>query len=81
VLRTRQASDVEVLKTISLIRCEPGGSLETPDQVAVEEPLKIRLTRHLLIGSSCGLCGRATLDAVFKLENGGFSDVTRWSEE
>ncbi|MGL5017692.1 MAG: formate dehydrogenase accessory sulfurtransferase FdhD [Luteolibacter sp.] len=114
-------------KTISRLRCGPGGPVEAPDQVAVEEPLEIRLdghpvavvmrtpshdaelaagflvtegiiskvgelrkieprpeenrvlvfledgvsvdlgrlTRHLFTGSSCGLCGKATLEAVF----------------
>lgn len=114
-------------QTISLTHCHPGGSSETNDEVAVEEPLEIRLdghpiavvmrtpghdqelasgflitegivsnlselrkteprpeenrilvflkdgvnvdlgrlTRHLFSGSSCGLCGKATLDAIF----------------
>lgn len=113
-------------RTISLTRCQPGGSRQIDDQVAVEEPLEIRLdghpvavvmrtpghdaelaagflvtegiisqvsqlrkieprpdenrvlvflddgvevdlgrlTRHLFTGSSCGLCGKATLDAI-----------------
>lgn len=114
-------------QTISLIHCHPAGSTELRDQVAVEEPLEIRLdghpvavvmrtpghdeelaagflmtegiitsvkdlrkieprpeenrvlvflqdhitvdlgrlTRHMFSGSSCGLCGKATLDAIF----------------
>jgi FdhD protein len=118
---------VEVSKTISRLRCGSGEPVEAPDQVAVEEPLEIRLdghpvavvmrtpshdkdlaagflvtegiiskvgelrkieprpeenrvlvfledgvsvdlgrlTRHLFTGSSCGLCGKATLEAVF----------------
>jgi len=114
-------------RTISLIHCGPDGALEKRDQVAVEEPLEIRLdghpvavvmrtpghdedlaagflvtegiiskvgelrkieprpeenrvlvfledgvavdlgklTRHLFTGSSCGLCGKATLEAIF----------------
>jgi FdhD protein len=114
-------------RTISLTRYSPDGGVETRDQVAVEEPLEIRLdghpvavvmrtpghdedlaagflvtegiisqvsqlrkieprpdenrvlvflndgvevdlgrlTRHLFTGSSCGLCGKATLDAIF----------------
>ncbi len=113
--------------TISLIHCRPDGEVEASDQVAVEEPLEIRLdghpvavvmrtpghdedlaagflvtegiiskvaelrkieprpeenrvlvfladgisvdlgrlTRHLFTGSSCGLCGKATLEAIF----------------
>ena len=39
-----------------------------------------RLTRHLFTGSSCGLCGKATLEAIFTdfppIERGvGFSDA------
>ncbi len=118
---------MEAAKTISLIRYEPSGATEVSDQVAVEEPLEIRLdghpvavlmrtpghdeelaagflvtegivstvkelrkieprpdenrvlvfladgvavdlgrlTRHLFTGSSCGLCGKATLEAIF----------------
>lgn len=118
---------MEASQTISLIHCHPGGTVEKRDQVAVEEPLEIRLdghpvavvmrtpghdvelaagflvtegiiskvgelrkieprpdenrvlvfledgvavdlgrlTRHLFTGSSCGLCGKATLEAVF----------------
>ncbi len=118
---------MEASQTISLIHCHPGGPTETLDQVAVEEPLEIRLdghpvavvmrtpghdeelaagflvtegiistvaelrkievrpdenrvlvflqdgvavdlgrlTRHFFTGSSCGLCGKATLDAIF----------------
>jgi FdhD protein len=118
---------VDVSKTISRLRCGFGKPVEAPDQVAVEEPLEIRLdghpvavvmrtpshdedlaagflvtegiisqvgelrkieprpeenrvlvfledgvsvdlgrlTRHLFTGSSCGLCGKATLEAVF----------------
>jgi len=118
---------MEACTTISLIHCSPGGAVEKHDQVAVEEPLEIRLdghpvavvmrtpghdrelaagflvtegiiskveqlrkieprpeenrvlvflqndvtvdlgrlTRHLFTGSSCGLCGKATLDAIF----------------
>ncbi len=114
-------------RTISLTRCGPDGEVAIHDQVAVEEPLEIRLdghpvavvmrtpghdeelaagflvtegiishvsqlrkielrtdenrvlvflndgvevdlgrlTRHLFTGSSCGLCGKATLDAIF----------------
>ena len=114
-------------QTITLLHCHPDGSREIPDQVAVEEPLEIRLdghpvavvmrtpghdedlaagflvtegiissisqlrkieprpeenrvllflqdnvtvdlgklTRHFFTGSSCGLCGKATLDAIF----------------
>jgi FdhD protein len=114
-------------QTISLTHCQPGGAVEKQDQVAVEEPLEIRLdghpvavvmrtpghddelaagflvtegiistvgelrkieprpdenrvlvflqdgvavdlgrlTRHLFTGSSCGLCGKATLEAIF----------------
>ncbi len=36
--------------------------------VFLEDDLEIdftRLTRHLFTGSSCGLCGKATLDAIF----------------
>jgi FdhD protein len=113
--------------TISLIHCSPDGAVRTDDQIAVEEPLEIRLdghpvavvmrtpghdeelaagflvtegiisdvtelrkieprpeenrvlvfleegvnvdlgrlTRHLFTGSSCGLCGKATLEAIF----------------
>lgn len=118
---------MEASQTISLTYCHPGGPTEIRDQVAVEEPLEIRLdghpvavvmrtpghdedlaagflvtegiiskvsqlrkieprpdenrvllflqddvavdlgrlTRHFFTGSSCGLCGRATLDAIF----------------
>ncbi|MEO5913550.1 MAG: formate dehydrogenase accessory sulfurtransferase FdhD [Luteolibacter sp.] len=118
---------METSRTIPLTRRHPGGSEETHDQVAVEEPLEIRLdghpvavvmrtpghdeelatgflvtegiiskvsqlrkieprpeenrvllflqddvtvdlyklTRHFFTGSSCGLCGKATLDAIF----------------
>lgn len=118
---------MEASRSISLIHCSPNGSVGTRDQVAVEEPLEIRLdghpvavvmrtpghdeelaagflvtegivsqtgelrkieprpeenrvlvfledgvsvdlgrlTRHLFTGSSCGLCGKATLEAVF----------------
>jgi FdhD protein len=118
---------MDVSKTIPLIRCGSAGPVEVLDQVAVEEPLEIRLdghpvavvmrtpshdeelaagflvtegiisrvgelrkieprpeenrvlvflqdgvsvdlgrlTRHLFTGSSCGLCGKATLEAVF----------------
>ncbi len=114
-------------RTITLTHCGPDGQVKTQDQVAVEEPLEIRLdghpvavvmrtpghdeelaagflvteaiisnpaqlrkieprpdenqvlvfledgvevdlgrlTRHLFTGSSCGLCGKATLDAIF----------------
>lgn len=114
-------------RTISLIHSGPAGALKKRDQVAVEEPLEIRLdghpvavvmrtpghdeelaagflvtegiiskvgelrkieprpeenrvlvfledgvavdlgklTRHLFTGSSCGLCGKATLEAIF----------------
>ncbi len=113
--------------TLTLTRCDPDGQREISDQVAVEEPLEIRLdghpvavvmrtpghdedlaagflvtegiiskvselrkieprpdenrvllflqdevavdlgrlTRHFFTGSSCGLCGKATLDAIF----------------
>lgn len=118
---------MEASQTISLIHCHPDGPTEMRDQVAVEEPLEIRLdghpvavvmrtpghdeelaagflvtegiistvtelrkiaarpeenrvlvflqdgvavdlgrlTRHLFTGSSCGLCGKATLEAIF----------------
>jgi FdhD protein len=118
---------METSQTITLTRCDPAGRRETRDQVAVEEPLEIRLdghpvavvmrtpgydedlaagflvtegiisnvsqlrkieprpdenrvllflqddvtvdlgklTRHFFTGSSCGLCGKATLDAIF----------------
>lgn len=118
---------MDASQTISLVHCHPGGSDERRDQVAVEEPLEIRLdghpvavvmrtpghddelaagflvteeiiskieelrkieprsdenrvlvfledsvavdlgrlTRHLFTGSSCGLCGKATLEAIF----------------
>jgi len=114
-------------QTISLTHCGPEGAVVMEDQVAVEEPLEIRLdghpvavvmrtpghdeelaagflvtegivsrvsqirkieprpeenrvlvfledsvevdlgrlTRHLFTGSSCGLCGKATLEAIF----------------
>ena len=114
-------------QTTSLVHCESGDCREALDQVAVEEPLEIRLdghpvavlmrtpghdvelatgflvtegiirdvrelrktelrpdenrvllflqdgiavdvgrlTRHFFTGSSCGLCGKATLDAIF----------------
>jgi FdhD protein len=114
-------------QTISLLHCHPGGVTPIMDEVAVEEPLEIRLdghpvavlmrspgddedlaagflvtegiistigqvrkiearpeenrvllfladgvevdlgrlTRHLFTGSSCGLCGKATLEAIF----------------
>lgn len=113
--------------SISILQCGPAGAVEIRDQVAVEEPLEIRLdghsvavvmrtpghddelaagflvtegivatvaelrkieprpdenrvlvfleegvavdlgrlTRHLFTGSSCGLCGKATLEAIF----------------
>ncbi len=118
---------MDASQTISLIHCKPGGPTEMGDEVAVEEPLEIRLdghpvavvmrtpghdeelaagflvtegiistvselrkvetrsdenrvlvflqdgvavdlgrlTRHLFTGSSCGLCGKATLEAIF----------------
>lgn len=118
---------MEASQSISLIHCHPGGPTEMRDQVAVEEPLEIRLdghpvavvmrtpgrdeelaagflvtegiisttaelrkidtrpeenrvlvflqdgvavdlgrlTRRLFTGSSCGLCGKATLEAIF----------------
>ena len=114
-------------QTFSLLHCQPGGAVKKQDEVAVEEPLEIRLdghpvavvmrtpghddelaagflvtegiistvnelrkieprpdenrvlmflqddvtvdlgklTRHFFTGSSCGLCGKATLDAIF----------------
>jgi FdhD protein len=117
---------MEASQTITLIHCHAGEDREIRDQVAVEEPLEIRLdghpvavlmrtpghdeelaagflvtegiisqvaelrkieprpdenrvlvfladgvavdlgrlTRHLFTGSSCGLCGKATLDAI-----------------
>lgn len=117
---------MEASQTISMIHYHPDGRSEMRDQVAVEEPLEIRLdghpvavvmrtpghdeelaagflvtegiistvaelrkieprsdenrvlvflqdgvavdlgrlTRHLFTGSSCGLCGKATLDAI-----------------
>jgi FdhD protein len=118
---------MDAARTLSLTHCGPEGTVEMLDQVAVEEPLEIRLdghpvavvmrtpghdeelaagffvtegiiskvdqlrkieprpdenrvlvflnegvevdlgrlTRHLFTGSSCGLCGKATLDAIF----------------
>ena len=118
---------MQASQTISLIQHRPGGAVVIDDQVAVEEPLEIRLdghpvavvmrtpghdeelaagflvtegivssvdqlreieprseenrvlvfladgvavdlgrlTRHLFTGSSCGLCGKATLEAIF----------------
>jgi FdhD protein len=118
---------MQASQPITLIHCHPGGEMEKHDQVAVEEPLEIRLdghpvavvmrtpghdeelaagflvtegivstvgqlrkieprpeenrvlvflqdgvsvdlgrlTRHLFTGSSCGLCGKATLEAIF----------------
>lgn len=118
---------MESVRQITMTRTGPGGCAESPDQVAVEEPLEIRLdghpvavvmrtpgadlelvagflitegiissvaelrktearpeenrvlaflqdgvevdlgrlTRHLFTGSSCGLCGKATLEAIF----------------
>jgi len=129
---------MEASKTISLIHRGPDGSVGASDQVAVEEPLEIRLdghpvavvmrtpgddlelvagflvtegivssvndlrktevrrdenrvlvflkdgvevdlgrlTRHLFSGSSCGLCGKATLEAIFT----DFPPVTRKPE-
>jgi FdhD protein len=114
-------------RSISMRRCGPGGCADESDQVAVEEPLEIRLdghpvavvmrtpgddldlvagflvtegivssiddlrktetspeenrvlaflrdgvsvdlgrlSRHMFSGSSCGLCGKATLEAIF----------------
>lgn len=118
---------MDASQTISIIHCHPDGPTGKRDQVAVEEPLEIRLdghpvavvmrtpgndadlaagflvtegiiskvselrkieprpdenrvllflqddvtvdlgqlTRHFFTGSSCGLCGKATLDAIF----------------
>jgi FdhD protein len=118
---------MESVRQITMTRNGPDGPAESPDQVAVEEPLEIRLdghpvavvmrtpgadldlvagflitegiissvselrktearpeenrvlaflqdgvevdlgrlTRHLFTGSSCGLCGKATLEAIF----------------
>ena len=118
---------MEASQTISLTHCQPEGHRVIRDQVAVEEPVEIRLdghpvavvmrtpghdedlaagflvtegiiskvsqlrkieprpdenrvlmflqddvtvdlgklTRHFFTGSSCGLCGKATLDAIF----------------
>lgn len=118
---------MESVRQITMTRTGPGGCAESLDQVAVEEPLEIRLdghpvavvmrtpgadlelvagflitegiissvlelrktearpeenrvlaflrdgvevdlgrlTRHLFTGSSCGLCGKATLEAIF----------------
>jgi FdhD protein len=118
---------MQASQTISLVQHRPGGAAAIDDQVAVEEPLEIRLdghpvavvmrtpghdeelaagflvtegivssvdqlrkieprpdenrvlvfladgvavdlgrlTRHLFTGSSCGLCGKATLEAIF----------------
>jgi FdhD protein len=118
---------MESVRQITMTRVGPGGCAGSPDQVAVEEPLEIRLdghpvavvmrtpgddlelvagflvtegiisgvaqlrktetrpdenrvlaflqdgvevdlgrlTRHLFSGSSCGLCGKATLEAIF----------------
>jgi FdhD protein len=119
--------EMEASHSISLVQISPDGAVTKKDQVAVEEPLEIRLdghpvavvmrtpghdrelaagflvtegiisnveelrkiepraeenrvlvfledsvavdlgrlTRHLFTGSSCGLCGKATLDAIF----------------
>ena len=119
--------EMEVFRSISRVQVGPEGGVARNDQVAVEEPLEIRLdghpvavvmrtpghdkelaagflvtegiisnikelrkmepraeenrvlvflqdsvsvdlgrlTRHLFTGSSCGLCGKATLDAIF----------------
>ncbi len=118
---------MQASQTISLIQHQPGGAVTIKDEVAVEEPLELRLdghpmavvmrtpghdeelaagflmtegivssldqlrkieprpeenrvlvfladgvtvdlgrlTRHLFTGSSCGLCGKATLEAIF----------------
>ena len=125
--RNWHSEKMEASQTISLTHCQPEGHREILDQVAVEEPLEIRLdghpvavvmrtpghdeelaagflvtegiiskvtelrkiearpdenrvlvflqdgvevdlgrlTRHLFTGSSCGLCGKATLAAIF----------------
>ncbi len=118
---------MESARSISLVRCGPDDCVQVTDEVAVEEPLEIRLdghpvavvmrtpgddlellagflvtegiissvddlrktearpdenrvlaflrdgvevdlgrlTRHLFSGSSCGICGKATLEAIF----------------